>query len=280
MPLFTVMRRGEPPVTIDAPNWIVAMGNGIQALGGDTAIDRLACEMLANGTVIARDVRSGIGYVVLPVSDALTPLDVEDDSSAEMMFGELDEDTVERTLDEALEQSQDLEDDLDVTAEPALVEVMAAVTGAANAATAWERALEGALRVVPGEAGAAVEATPQAGLLFVAVLGEMSNQLRAMRLPYGKGFVGFCIDRCTALMVADAQADERHYDAVDQATGFHTGAVAVVPIASGDRVFGCLEVLNPPAGRFTRGDLARLEQVAVALASRLVHTGVRGRERG
>ena len=279
------MRRGEPPVTIDAPNWIVAMGQGIQELGGDTAIDRLACEMLPNGTVIARDVRSGVGYVVLPsTSGASFAVDPDDPSSDLVFEGEEDDDSVEMTLDEVLERTLDLA--VDDQAEPpdleqdaVLMEGMGRIAGAANAAAAWELALQTSMRSVPSEAGAAVEATPHAGLLFIAVAGEMANKLRAMRLPYGKGFVGFCVEHATALTVHDVQNDERHYGAVDQATGFVTRAVLVVPVASETEVFGCLELLNPPEERFGRIDVLKLERVATELAARLVHSGVRGRAR-
>ncbi|MCP4808128.1 MAG: GAF domain-containing protein [Proteobacteria bacterium] len=285
MPLFTVMRRGEPPVTIDAPNWIVAMGNGIQALGGDVAIDRLACEMLPNGTVIARDVRSGIGYVVLPSGAPPSPPPVAEDTEDQIFEGEDDDDSVsvEQTLDDGLERTLDLaeddEDTPDIEQDAVLMEALGRIAGAANAAGAWELSLDAAMRSIESEAGAAVEATPHAGLLFIAVAGEMANKLRAMRLPYGKGFVGFCVDHAMALTVADVHRDDRHYGAVDQATGFETRAVVVVPVASSSEVFGCLELLNPPEGRLGRIDVLKLERVATELAARLVHSGVRGRTR-
>ena len=57
-------RHGGEPVEVDAPNWLVALGVGLDQLGEVTSIDRLACEVLANGKVIARDVRTGTGFVV------------------------------------------------------------------------------------------------------------------------------------------------------------------------------------------------------------------------
>ena len=280
MPLFTVMRRGEPPVTIDAPNWIVAMGQGIQQLGGDTAIDRLACEMLPNGTVIARDVRTGVGYVVLPMKGEVPPT-VGQEESADIPVPSLDE-SVEQTMDEILERTMDVEqeEEPDLQRDPVLMEHLGRIAGTPGAVTAWELALEVAKLAVECEAGAAVEATPHAGLLFVSVAGEMAHKLRAMRMPYGKGFVGFCIEHGSSLTVADVDADHRHYDAVDQATGFVTRSVLCVPVVREAEVFGCLELLNPPAGRFGRADLKRVEKVADELAERLGRAGVRGRKLG
>lgn len=281
MPLFTVMRRGEPPVTIDAPNWIVAMGQGIQQLGGDTAIDRLACEMLPNGTVIARDVRSGIGYVVLPKGDDVSPMhEVSEDVSIPSPEASFDE-SIEQSMDE-LERTLDVEHESlpDIQKDPVLMEHLGRIAGAPGAVTAWELSLEVARMAVPCDAGAAVEATPHAGLLFVSVIGEMANKLRAMRMPYGKGFVGFCIDNATAITVTDADDDGRHYNAVDEATGFTTKSVLCVPVVKDEMVFGCIELLNPPAGRFGRADVRRVEKVAEELCERLSRAGVRGRRRG
>ncbi len=264
MPLFTVMRRGDPPVTIEAANWIVAMGNGIQALGGETAIDRLACEMLPNGTVIARDVRSGIGYVVQPRSQP-----PEEPSTAE-------ERSLEQTMDEVLERTMSEQDPVVSPAPEALAAVLDRIRDATGIASAWDTTLDAALDAVPCEAGAAVEATRSDGLLFVSVRGSMATKLHAMRLPYGKGYVGFCVDKGAALAAHDVDQDPRHYAGVDQATGFTTRAVLCVPVVRDDRCYGCLELLNPER-RFRRGDLIRVEQLAEALAGRLYRAGRRGR---
>ncbi|HJN73555.1 MAG TPA: GAF domain-containing protein [Myxococcota bacterium] len=284
MPLFTVMRRGEPPVTIDAPNWIVAMGQGIQQLGGDTAIDRLACEMLPNGTVIARDVRSGVGYVVLPLKGDAPRPPVEDSLDASIPaieFVDSLDDSLEQSVDEMLERTMDPEDAEvpDLQKDPVLMEHLGRIAGTPGAVTAWELSLDVARMAVKCEAGAAVESTPHAGLLFVAVGGEMADKLRAMRMPYGKGFVGFCIEHGTSLTVSDVHEDSRHYDAVDQATGFSTKAVLCVPVAKEGEVYGCIELINPPSGRFGRADVRRVEVVSEELAERLVRAGVRGRRR-
>lgn len=54
------------PATVEAGNWLAALGLGLDRLGVVADIHRLACEVLPNGTVIARDVRTGSGFVVRP----------------------------------------------------------------------------------------------------------------------------------------------------------------------------------------------------------------------
>ena len=76
---YLVSTRTGQPVEVDAPNWLVALGVGLDALGTVTSIDRLACEVLANGKVIARDARTGLGFIV----QAVDADDADDDVPAE-----------------------------------------------------------------------------------------------------------------------------------------------------------------------------------------------------
>ena len=276
MPLFTVMRRGEEPVSIEADNWIVAMGTGIAQLGGDIAIDRLACEMLANGTVIARDVRTGTGYVILPSKDAVVkPTVSEADAPMEAPADDFDD-----LLDVVDESDTSLDETIDFSLDEAeLDRVLDSIRGTRSAMNAWEVALRTATDMIAVDAATAVEATPQAGLIFASVHGPLAHKLRAMTLPYGTGFVGFCIQHCSTLVVHDVQNDTRHYSGVDDATGFRTRSVLLVPIHDPKQVFGCLELLNPMQ-RFSRRDLELLETMAAALSDRLSRAGVRGRRKG
>lgn len=51
--------------TVQAANWLEALGDALAAWDREDAISRLACERLAPGTVLARDVQSEERYVVL-----------------------------------------------------------------------------------------------------------------------------------------------------------------------------------------------------------------------
>jgi len=241
------------------------MGAGITSLDGDIAIDRLACEMLPNGTAIARDVRTGTAYIILPktrAKDSVTKTKATADLLASI-------DESEPSLDEAAGS---------VLTDDELKALLIRLRDTRSPVQAWDLALASATRLVQVEAGTAVEATPHAGLLFVSVHGPQADTLRAMTLPYGTGLVGFCVDSCTTLIVNDVSGDDRHYSGVDEATGFHTRAALVVPVANPTHVFGCLELLNP-VSPFTRQDVDLLESLSAALSKRLARAGVRVRQR-
>jgi len=64
---FRVYADGHRPVEVDAENWITALGKSVEMLKDSAAggrVGQLACEVLANGTVIVRDARTGRHFVI------------------------------------------------------------------------------------------------------------------------------------------------------------------------------------------------------------------------
>ena len=64
MRTWSVTARGLASVQVQGRNWLVALGRGLHELGRVDELARLACEVLPNGTVIARDIATGTGYIV------------------------------------------------------------------------------------------------------------------------------------------------------------------------------------------------------------------------
>lgn len=62
----TLVMPGEPPLTIDSPNWLVALGIALELLERHDTITRLACEVRPSGTIVARDGVTGEQYVLHP----------------------------------------------------------------------------------------------------------------------------------------------------------------------------------------------------------------------
>ena len=267
---------------VEAPNWIVAMGNGVESLGAQTSIDRLACETLPNGVIIARDVRQGTAYIIremlegegVPVAEVSDPtteehlLEVpdawEEDGAPTPTFEPLSDEPPETIDTTELEVMLDPADDQQVVARLELLQAASTPRGA------WTSALALARELIPCEAGAAVAVGDEGALSFVAATGPRSTDVVGLELPSGAGFVGLCIQRRLALNVHDVHGDRRHFNTVDRHTGFEPRSVLCVPVASDDRVFGCLELINPVGqGRFTRAHLETVEMVAGSLAERL-----------
>ena len=102
---FVVSARGGASASVDAPNWLAALGIGLEELDNIRGIDRLACEVLMNGTVLARDARTGQGFVVRPLDEegAADPPGVietewSEDAAVELPEDDEDSELIEATL--------------------------------------------------------------------------------------------------------------------------------------------------------------------------------------
>lgn len=245
MPSWSVSARGVPPIQVAAPNWIAALGVGLEGLGQASSIQRLACELLPNGTVIARDIATGTGFVIQPVLD-------DDDIVIDEFPTIAEEDLQELTSERTAERSR---------FEP--------IGQAETPLSASQVALLLAKDLVPAESGA-VLLEDKGWLRFIAVAGPHARRLNGVRLPQGSGVAGFAMKNRRTLVVTDAHEDPRHCGEIDALTGYVTRDIAVVPLVDGDQCLGVIELLNLPEGRrFATAEVEALQAVAKALAARL-----------
>ena len=126
-----------------------------------------------------------------------------------------------------------VEASVSINARRSLDEVLHAVMVSAN-------------RVFRAEGSSVVLLEPERQeLVFRAATGEKSELLRDVRLPYGKGIVGWVIAHDEALVIPDVSQDPRFYSQVDERTKFRTQSVICVPMRIKGRVVGALELVNP-----------------------------------
>lgn len=235
MSTFTVSARGAGSAQVKAPNWIVALGLGMEEIGATAVIERMACERLPNGTVIVRDIQSGAGFVVVPEEEQteeevvqFEPIDVVED---ELQLGALD--------------------------------------GAMTAEDACSCALELAQELTPAESGA-VLILDRGMLRFAAVVGPESGKLAGVSLPRDTGVAGYVIDQRRSVVLGHAARDARHCGEVDALTGYQTEDLVAVPVVNGRRIYGVLELMNLPAEQdFGSRVLDQLEALGSALGDRL-----------
>ncbi|MDP2308895.1 MAG: GAF domain-containing protein [Pseudomonadota bacterium] len=246
MPTYRISSRTEGDTQVEASNWMTALGEGF-ALGKIPEMDRVACEVLPNGKILVRDLRSGTGYVVMPLDGAEDTEDletIEDEDLGGVPYDDIHPATLLDELDEILSA---------VTEEGVI-----------------RRTLEAAHARVPAESGSVVLRRPDDRLAFALVTGSAQAALENVTLPADTGIVGFCVRRSIAVSVRDAYADPRFFREADRMTGFETRSVLCVPIDFGGRVFGCLELLNAERGTgFERDDMVTLGAIAHAAGQRL-----------
>ncbi|MGH7960385.1 MAG: diguanylate cyclase [Candidatus Binatia bacterium] len=112
-------------------------------------------------------------------------------------------------------------------------------------------------------------------LVFAATETLRENALVGMEVPIGQSIAGWVATTGRSELVTDVSQDPRFCPAVDLVTGFATRSLLAVPLASGDRVIGVIEVANRYGGaEFREEDRVALEKVAAGLRDRITPDAV------
>jgi diguanylate cyclase (GGDEF)-like protein len=103
----------------------------------------------------------------------------------------------------------------------------------------------------------------QGELVFARVVGRSAEALTGRRVRLGEGVAGWVAQRGVSAIVEKPSEDPRWSDRLDVLTGFKTESIIAVPLRSGDKVFGVIELLNRLDGRpFTAFDMRVLSTIA------------------
>lgn len=111
-------------------------------------------------------------------------------------------------------------------------------------------------------------------LVLVQARGPVSDKVVGVRLPLGRGIVGFSVLNLISMTVNDVHTNQNFYGAVDQEVGFRTRSILCVPVAHEGRAFGAIEAINKPQGKWTTQDLGLLESLAGILARAIYLRGM------
>jgi putative nucleotidyltransferase with HDIG domain len=96
--------------------------------------------------------------------------------------------------------------------------------------------------------------------------GEHGEQISGITVPYGQGIIGHVVATGEVMLVADVSRDERHYQQVDEQSGFVTRSILCVPLQAPSiqlgpergmvpaRIIGGAQALNKIGGTFTEDD--------------------------
>ncbi|HWQ12631.1 MAG TPA: GAF domain-containing protein [Roseiflexaceae bacterium] len=132
------------------------------------------------------------------------------------------------------------------------------------------------------EATSVWELDEQRNLLVLHVAtGERGEHLREVTVPVGQGIIGHVVATGETVMVEDVSKDTRHYQQIDERSGFVTRSILCVPLRAprivlgpdrGDvapRIIGGAQALNKRDGVFTQDDIALFEMFASQAATAL-----------
>ena len=113
-------------------------------------------------------------------------------------------------------------------------------------------------------------------VLHISTNPDIDNSLR---VPRGKGIIGYVVESGETVLVSDVTKDERHYQNAKEATGITTTSLIAVPLitrtvqlgaemgVSYTRIIGGLEAINKLDGSFNEEDANLLRTLAMQAAT-------------
>lgn len=134
-----------------------------------------------------------------------------------------------------------------------------------------ERALQTALDVVDAEAGSVLLANLDMNeLQFAYVKGAKSDLLKGTGFPLDQGVAGWVYKKGEGVVVGNVKKDSRHWEGVDQITGYETHDMIALPLKrwAGEPI-GVMEILNKRAGALDDDDLAILTIISAIAADQI-----------
>ena len=139
------------------------------------------------------------------------------------------------------------------------------------------RTLEQAMSVMNAPDGTLFLHDEESGeLVFVIVLGQLSEQLSGHRIPSSQGIAGWVFSHSKPTLVRNTRTDPRFSSNVDQSFTFRTQSIAAAPIIGNRKTFGLIEVLNQPGDEpFSASDLALLRLLCRAAGEALADMEMR-----
>ncbi|MDI6752142.1 MAG: ATPase, T2SS/T4P/T4SS family [bacterium] len=97
--------------------------------------------------------------------------------------------------------------------------------------------------------------TEEDELLFKVVKGEKKELLEKMRIPIGKGIVGWVAEKGEPLIIPDVNKDERFLKGLADKIDYKTYNILCVPMKAKEKVIGVIELINKFENRtFTKED--------------------------
>lgn len=138
--------------------------------------------------------------------------------------------------------------------------------------------MQNAADILNCEAGSLLLADEQTDeLVFRVTVGPVAGTLLNQRMPKTAGFVGKAVSTRQPLIVNNVQDSPDWFQKPDQATGFITKSLLVVPLVVMEKATGVIEVINKRDGSpFTQEDLELLSafggQAAVAVENARLFT--------
>ena len=99
-------------------------------------------------------------------------------------------------------------------------------------------------------------------LVIKMTVGQATDPQAGLHLPPSAGIAGWVARHGEAVVIQDAQLDDRFYPGVDQLTGFTTRGLLCVPLRIQSRTIGVIQAISGNADAFSPADLCYMITLA------------------
>jgi HD-GYP domain-containing protein (c-di-GMP phosphodiesterase class II) len=162
----------------------------------------------------------------------------------------------------------------------ALVSIIRGISTTLDQDQILTRIIESAHTLLNAEASSLFLLDEGTGELIMHISRDVhQTRLPALRIPAGEGIIGHVVKTGETVLVSEADADERHYPAIDDISGLDTHSLLAVPLRTSkvvlgqergttdEQIIGGLEAMNKVEGSFTPEDARLLETLAEQAAT-------------
>ncbi|MBI4656654.1 MAG: GAF domain-containing sensor histidine kinase [Elusimicrobia bacterium] len=119
-------------------------------------------------------------------------------------------------------------------------------------------------------------------LYFDVALG-LPEDVQKIRLKLGEGLAGACAKEAKSIIINDVAVDSRHFQKVDEESGFVTRSLLTCPMIIKGKVIGVVQAINKIEGDFTEIDKNNFEafasQAAIAIENSRLFSSLREEKR-
>lgn len=145
----------------------------------------------------------------------------------------------------------------------AMAETSALISSSLNVKRVLETVMSVAKDVIDAEASSIfMYDEDNNDFYFEVATGQAGDAVKQIRVPWGKGMVGWAAEQMQTLMVPDVNQDPRFYSKVDEKSKFITRNAITVPLKPKDKLIGVAQVLNKKGGTFSQEDVELFETLS------------------
>jgi len=112
-------------------------------------------------------------------------------------------------------------------------------------------------------------------MVFKVVYGEKAFELIGQRFSWDRGICGFVARTGQGIIVDEPEKDTRFNPEIDAKVGFKTRSLLCLPLSTGKKTIGVIEIVNKRGGSFNRSDfelmLAVTAQATITLENYLYY---------